>query len=404
MEKEKMKRIALIVPTLSNGGAEKVAADLSIYFYGKGYKVFFFLTHNSSLSDYLYKGEINYVNICSEQNREWRWDKKLYFLLYDIINLRKEKRKNQIDISISFMPICNFFNILSKCGDRVFVSLHNVVSERKEMRGTVGCSKFTFMVLYQLADRIIFVSQYCQNDWRVNYGDFLKKTKTIYNPINRLRKDKIEDLNVRNFNKNNPIIISVARLDGVKQPWHLIRVFAEIVRKYSNAQLYLLGDGILKNTLREMCEILGISEQVHFQGFVNNVEEYLQQADVFVLTSASEAFGCAMVEAMRNGVPIVANDCPGGVREIMQVHSDNHYEKCNIETKYGYITPRLDGKKYRANESLSCAEMCLANAIECILKDEELRNKMQEQCQKRAQDFELRKIGAMWEKELNMWG
>ena len=111
-------------------------------------------------------------------------------------------------------------------------------------------------------------------------------------------------------------IIGIGRFSYEKGFDQLIRSFALL--RDESLNLVLLGEGPLLPNLRELASDLGVSDRVHFPGFVDHVADYLSESQVFVLPSRWEGFGNVLVEALGAGVPVVAVDCPGGVREILE--------------------------------------------------------------------------------------
>ncbi len=395
------KRIALMVPTLNNGGAEKVAADLSIYFEQKGYEVIIFTEDRQRHTEHEHSGKMVYVHrLCGTKASAGGRDFFRY-LLQDASTYRNMKRKYRIDVTISFMQASNLLNILSRCGDKVIVTIHCVTSKRKDMFGTMGHTRLVFKYLYQLADRIVLVSDYCRRDWIGHYNDFFKKTEVINNPLIIKQKNDCSNSDVEKRTLGSNVVISVARLDGVKQQWHLIRAFKKVLEKCPDARLLIAGEGILKESLVMLCEQLGISHSVHFLGFVHCVEEYIQMCKAVIITSASESWCNVIAEAMGQGVPVVANDCPGGIRELMGVGRNPRYRKKNLVTDCGIITPRLDGKKYKAGDVLTNEECLLAEAILCLLQEDNLRQEMSEKCIENAKKYELQIIGEKWERVIS---
>jgi glycosyltransferase involved in cell wall biosynthesis len=85
-----------------------------------------------------------------------------------------------------------------------------------------------------------------------------------------------------------------------------------------NIQVVLVGDGALRGTLEAQAQALGVGNRLHITGLVNDVADYLQTMDAFVLpSSAEESFGNSVVEAMALGVPsIVFSDSPGPSEHI----------------------------------------------------------------------------------------
>ena len=376
-----IRKIAMIVPSISGGGAEKVAADLSLYFGNKGYKVIFFVRDMPICKGYACVGKV--IPIPMTYNREPDFHKSLQTLQKEALYLKKAKEAYEIDISISFMQTSNLLNILSRAKDKVVVTLHSVVSERKECLDSIENKKKVLRYIYQLADKIIFVSKYCRKDWIRNYGDIFHKTQVIYNPIGSTRrKEKIED---KVYGER--VIISIARFNSVKRPWHIVRMFSRVLMTYPDACLLMLGDGELLPFMQKLASEMGIESNIHFLGNVENIDDYLDIAKVFVLASASESFGCSVVEAMRQGVPIVANDCPGGIKEILR-------NKCGI------ITPYLYGNKYSANDPLSKEEISMANAVVQIFSDSSIYNKFTQTCKEKAEQFSLNHIGSIWEDKI----
>jgi glycosyltransferase involved in cell wall biosynthesis len=73
----------------------------------------------------------------------------------------------------------------------------------------------------------------------------------------------------------------------------------------------------LMDKLNAQMQTLGVTGQMHFIGFYDNTPEFLAQLDVFVLSSTSEGFSIATIEAMASQLPVIATRC-GGPEEILQ--------------------------------------------------------------------------------------
>ncbi|WP_006788526.1 glycosyltransferase [Thiorhodospira sibirica] len=114
-----------------------------------------------------------------------------------------------------------------------------------------------------------------------------------------------------------PLILGMGNLHRVKDFITLIRAFAQ-VRRERPARLLILGEGHLRTSLEREIQRLGLSADVDLPGFVENPYPFLKAARVFVLSSLREGSPNALTEALALGTPVVATDCPGGVREILQ--------------------------------------------------------------------------------------
>lgn len=151
------------------------------------------------------------------------------------------------------------------------------------------------------------------------YDEWLNNEKikpeviVIPNIIKENKSGKISNL-------NNRQIISVGRLEDVKDFYTLILVFSVIVKKYPNYILKIIGEGSMREKLEEQIKKCNLQKNVILTGrrTENEINNELIKSDVFVLTSKSESFSLVLCEAMNFGVPCIAFDVDVGPREIIQ--------------------------------------------------------------------------------------
>jgi glycosyltransferase involved in cell wall biosynthesis len=117
--------------------------------------------------------------------------------------------------------------------------------------------------------------------------------------------------------KDRPVVISAGRLARQKDYATLLRAFARLHGRVA-ARLIILGEGPERGPLEALARQLGIADHVDLPGFVTNPYSWIARADLFALSSGWEGFGNVLAEALALGRPIVATDCPGGPREILQ--------------------------------------------------------------------------------------
>lgn len=113
------------------------------------------------------------------------------------------------------------------------------------------------------------------------------------------------------------IIGTVGRLQPVKDHALLLRVFAKVRVQVPEAALVIVGDGPLRAALEAQAEQAGLSDAVRFMGDRHDVPRLLTGMEVFALTSTSEGYSVALLEACASSLPIVATDV-GGNREIVR--------------------------------------------------------------------------------------
>lgn len=137
----------------------------------------------------------------------------------------------------------------------------------------------------------------------------------------------------RPASSNYPTFVTYGRMVHKKGFDLLLEAFAKILSQGINAQLLIGGDGSERTTLERLAKNLGISSQVKFSGWVDDVPKFLSQGDVFVLPSRDEPFGIALIEAMATGIPIIAT-LTKGPREILSETMGYLVPPCDSEALY----------------------------------------------------------------------
>ena len=94
----------------------------------------------------------------------------------------------------------------------------------------------------------------------------------------------------------------------------LLEAFADVVRRDTGAKLVIGGDGLGRVKLEELAVTLGIERDIEFRGLVprSDTPAFFAQLDAFVLPSDSETMGVALIEALAQGLPVIATRTWGG--------------------------------------------------------------------------------------------
>lgn len=115
---------------------------------------------------------------------------------------------------------------------------------------------------------------------------------------------------------SKPAVIGwVGRMVPVKGLSTLLRAVAEMAWT-PPPTLLLIGDGPERASLEQLAKLLGISERVRFQGFVENTWPFYNQMDLFALPSHHEGIPIALLEALGAGLPVVASSV-GGIPHVI---------------------------------------------------------------------------------------
>ena len=140
----------------------------------------------------------------------------------------------------------------------------------------------------------------------------LKTTpELVYNPVDVSRYSKLEKKKRKNFT-----FVNVGRLYEAKNQILLVKAFEKILEDQSDTDLFILGDGPLKEELETYLKEHKLTQHIFMEGNVENVEQYLAEADAFVLSSNYEGLPLVILEAMASGLPIVSTDV-GGVKDVV---------------------------------------------------------------------------------------
>jgi glycosyltransferase involved in cell wall biosynthesis len=173
-----------------------------------------------------------------------------------------------------------------------------------------------FRLLYPRAERIVTVSAGIGEELQRYCGLDPRLMTTILNPVDRNRGEGTS-VETTKPGPRGKVVISVGRLDGVKNHKALIRAFAATVaaRGHRDDRLVILGEGNQRPKLRELAADLGIDNQCHLPGFSENIYAHLSAADLFVSTSFYEGLGNATLEAIAAGLPCISTETAGS-REL----------------------------------------------------------------------------------------
>lgn len=155
--------------------------------------------------------------------------------------------------------------------------------------------------------------------------DFTHKVRRLYYGVKQTgaqieqnqRNDLREKLNVTN---DQFLVGLFGRIKESKGQYLIIEAIKKLKLKHSNIKALIVGhpmDEFYLGELKDNVNSSGLSEQVIFKDFVDNVSEYMQLCDCVVLASDAETFGLVLIEAMQIGVAVIGTNS-GGVPEIIE--------------------------------------------------------------------------------------
>lgn len=186
-------------------------------------------------------------------------------------------------------------------------------------------AQFIFSNIYRLANYIVGNSSLVLD--AVHHLDKVPRRKLVKidNPI--IFRELHEAVNPNDSDVFK--IVTISRLEPVKNIEGLIRVISLLIKADFKVHLTIAGSGILENCLKTLVKELNIQNNVVFVGFITDPYPYLLDSDLYVLNSFTEGFSNSLIEAMYSKTLSLSTDV-GAAPEII------------IESKNGFLVPAND--------------------------------------------------------------
>ncbi len=299
-------KVLKIIGSLDFGGIEKVFEIVARYHTGNKADIVFLA---------LGKGGATQRSIVELGYRVVVWDKPTSIPSIALIGqLIGFIRRENPDVVHTTGAEANFHGIIAAWLCQVPVR----VAEEIGMPAHSPSAKWVFKQVYKLASKVIAVAGQVQR-FLVDAGEARpQKVSLIYNPV---------DIDAfygrqRKADKEPYVILSVCRLDPVKNLETMLRAFAQLQTMTGRKLAYwIVGDGPSRGALEGLAASLGLGQSVTFWGFQQVPAAFMEKASLFVLPSLSEGLPVSVVEAMLAGLPCVVTKV-GGAPEFID-HGDN---------------------------------------------------------------------------------
>ena len=336
---------------METGGAERIVMTLANHLPREKFEPKIMLLRKDGGYLRYVKDDVEIIDLNTERIR------------HSIRPILKEIRKRKPDIVFSgFGEVNAYLSLFIKLFPKTkFIAREtNVVSEhvtRKEI-------KF-FYKFYNSYRNIICQSDDMAQDLLKNFDIKSNKIVKINNPVDfDFIDDKLKSSQrPESFKQNFKNVVAIGNLSSRKGFDNLLKVFSRL--KNENILLHILGDGRDKEMLHEMKELLGL-KNVTFHGRQENPYQFLKFADLFVLSSRYEGFPNVLLEAGACGTFSLANNCPGGINEI--VHSGVNGEVSDINNHEDFAQDILKVLKQEHDENSIRGSILSRFSKEIIMK------------------------------------
>lgn len=312
-----MKKITLLIPSLSSGGAERVMSVLANY-----------LSKDINLEIHLilYLADERFYNISDKvivhtPNFNYKNFSTIISTFKTINYIRKTLKDIKPNALLSFSGKYNSLVILSSLG----LNIKRYVSDRSKPGISYGkLQDILNPILYGFTNGIIAQTSKAKEV-------AIKQTK--HNNIVVIPNPIANNICFEDDNAREKIILNVGRFIATKQQLQLIELFSKIDSK--DWELVFLGDGKYLNDCIRLVSELKLENKIKFLGVQKNVADYMKKASIFSFTSISEGFPNSLAEAMALGCSCISFDCVAGPSDIID-HKSN-----------GFLVPENDWEKYK---------------------------------------------------------
>lgn len=352
-------KLFFVINNLHSGGAERVLSILANEFSKQGLSVFV-VCLNEAEPGYQISSHVKMINLLKKREKENIFNRIKYALLI-FLRLSNLLIKEKPTCVISFMTTANLWTGLA-CS---LIKTPFIVSERTTPDHTINSFNFFLKrisyIIYKKSKAIVIPAKGIEDCIR-NHKCFkrLNNFKIIRNPLNVFKSPSVKPVNNKKF------ILGVGRLSYIKGFDQLIEAYSKI--KADDVDLLIVGGGSEYENLSNQIEKLGMQKRAKLIGPKDNLQDYYNQAELFVLPSRNEGYPNALIEAMSFGCPCIAMDCEFGPSEIIENEANGILIEAN---NIGKLTSAMDNlladESLRAKVASNAQLITQINSIENIL-------------------------------------
>lgn len=296
-------KIAILIPTIKPGGAEKQAALLAATL-SKEHKVHFVsLWGKKNLSVIVQKFledahvQIHYLS----GKRFGKWT--------EYYNLLKQ---NQINVAFNYLTVCDVTGALVEKVAGVRTVFNGIRNSRLAPAKTI----LEWFAHNLISDYTIYN---CQSgaDYFESLGFCKQKTIVVHNCFPCISEP------IKRNDKKLKTIITVGRFEPQKDYLTAIKAIAELRKTRTDFVYTIIGHGHLETQIKAWAQEYGLSNYTNILIAPNNVQEILRNADIYLSTSLFEGTSNSIMEAMNWSIPVVATNV--GDNHVLIKHNQSGY-------------------------------------------------------------------------------
>lgn len=304
-------RIAFITGSLVHGGAERQAITLANRLAERGHDCHAIYVKNDPSQLSRLKLPPHSTVRCLHAAR--------YLDFTALSHLQALLERLSPDVVLATNPYATMYASLARVGAPIVTTLHSTyIRTTKEQ-----LQMLAYRPAFWSAACAIFVCEKQRRHW-LKRGLFGRRNRVIYNGVDLEHWNPVNAVALRRalgFAESDYVIGLSAVLRPEKNPTQLVEALARLVQQGIPARALFIGDGPERPAVEQKARSLGVADRVVISGFQQDVRPFLSACDVVTLTSFTEAFSLAAIEAMALGRPVVHAEV-GGAAEMIQPGQD----------------------------------------------------------------------------------
>ena len=341
--------VVLIISSVNPGGAERVLSELANIRVAKSDQISL-VTFAAAASDPFYPLDPKIRLIQLDTTRaDSLFLTRLKNIFVRIVSLRRAIQKLNPDVVLSFADVTNITTLIATIGlktpvlvsERTHPAYHQLPKFYQKLR----------QIFYPIAASVIVQTNSAAAYFNTNR---FKNIKIIPNAVLRPIQSKVANTS-SSVVKN---IVSVGRLHPVKNFEMLIKILPELLKKSPHLILTIYGEGSERLNLEHLIHSLGLHDKVSLPGAIQNIQEALIKADLFIFPSQYEGFPNALCEAMAVGLPVIASDCSGNIDIVRDGIDGRLFPVGDLEALTNVTLELLDDVVQRQQLAEKAQEIC----------------------------------------------
>ena len=304
--------LMIVIHSLSGGGAERVAADLSAYWVQRGYQVTLVTQAAAGADVYPLHPSVKRYALGTAAFSSGKFS-AIVANLRRVWALRRLIKRERPTIVLGMMTTASILSVVAARGlsCRVLATEHTHPPSQELPEMWLRLRRWA----YPQAAAVVALTSGTAAWLKENVPG--SRVTVIPNAV-RWPLDNAEPVLPPPPKNGRYRLLAAGRLHPHKGFDLLIQAFQAVARHFPDWDLVILGEGERRVELQDQIDNAGLTARVSMPGRVGNVADWYTQSDLYVLSSRVEGLSNTLLEAMASGLAPVAFDCETGPREIVR--------------------------------------------------------------------------------------